>query len=186
MFYQDEIKYGGKYPIKVVVPGGYLNVLLAEDVPVTKLEALKFFAWHRCARKMDLWGKDIDYQLYFHQFTEDATFIGESLLIHDLLDAMLWNSIEAGASVFRIDVYDEGERLKLVVSDNGRGLHPEIERRVLRTDCTQKSDASGFTLRWAALNVQKIDAEVTYLGKGLNGVGASFSITFLKQMLEGN
>lgn len=152
---------------------------------ITKLEALNFFATHRCARKMDLWGKEIDYQLYFHD-TEGATFVGESLLIYDLLDKMLQNSIEAGASIFRIDVYDEGERLKLVVSDNGHGLHPEIERRVLHTDYTQKSDASGFTLRWAALNVQKIDAKVAYLGRGLDGVGASFSITFLKQMPEGN
>lgn len=185
MFYQQPpIQYTGT-PLKAIVAHGMIWPELADDVPVTDLEVQYFLAKIRCWSLMDMKPKGADFHIDFHG-TEGTTFIGESSLIYTLLSAMLSNSMDAGATLFKIDVHDDGNRLRFIISDNGHGLDALTKRLVLRESCTQKAMASGLSLLHAALNVKKIAGEVTYLGKGLDGVGASFSVSFLKQMPQGD
>ena len=182
MHFVSSIKYAGRFPVKVDRGGGwYLNTFIADDVPVTNIEALRFLGFYRAEWQLSSHLGDVDIKLNFHG-TERATFIGEQVLIMDLLDEMVKNSIDAGATVIQIEVVDEGERLKFVISDDGKGIPASMAELVLRTDFTTKATSTGFALYYAALRIKKICGEVEYLGAGIDDKGASFAMSFLKEM----
>ncbi len=49
--------------------------------------------------------------------------------IRGILDELINNAFEAGATSVRSDIEDEGNRFIVRVRDNGRGMSPEIRER---------------------------------------------------------
>jgi C4-dicarboxylate-specific signal transduction histidine kinase len=97
---------------------------------------------------------------------------------------MLVNSFDAMASVFRIDVSKCGEKMVLVVSDDGKGIppHQEVHEGLFGFGNTTRSDGLGCALALGRAQLQKIASEIRYKGVGVDGKGASFELLFLKRM----
>ncbi|MDA8596902.1 hypothetical protein N9L26_01050 [Candidatus Pacebacteria bacterium] len=159
----------------------YLNQRLAEDVPVTELrlkEVIMDFLYSvyngplRDAIRIQLSGG----------VSEDLTFLGERVLILDLLMHMLQNSKEAGASIFDLTVEHDEQELRLVVCDDGSGIDTSHLVDGVPAGYTKKALGWGWSLHDAAINITKIGASALYNGAGIDGGGARFVISFLRRM----
>ncbi len=183
MQYLEKIEYTGD-PSKVIMPGGfYLWTLIAPDIPVTDLKVWEFFGSYRFYNPGSRHGLP-RIELKFNEITEHTTFIGESVIIYNLLDEMRLNSSDAKATVFRIEVFDTGERILVVVSDDGEGIkHQEVKDKLFNTDVSTRPSGAGLAL-WlnGRPQLQKMGAEINYKGTGIDGKGASFEMSFLKKM----
>ncbi len=182
MQYMDTIKYIGS-PVKAVMPDGhYLWTLINEDIPVTSLEVFRFLGIYRYENPSD-GNRSPRIQIKLN-VEKEATFIGESVIIYNLLDEMRENSLDAKATVFRIEVSDAGERISMVVSDDGKGIqHQEVKDKLFNTMISTKPAKAGLALWFNGRpQLQKMGADIKYKGVGIDGKGASFELTFLKRI----
>lgn len=180
MFYQENIEYTGD-PVKAVCGNRFIWTEIANDIPVTRLQAGIFLAKFRFFYKPDTYTANIDIVLTYNSKFE-STFIGESVILYELLGLMFKNSIEAGASIFSIEVLEKDSSLVFKISDDGSGVHPESEHKLFKEGVTTKAKAAGFSLLHIVNQVRKIGGTVTYAGEGINKKGASFEISLLKDM----
>lgn len=184
MHFVPQITYPADGTNIVLGEGHYLNQHVAEDVPVTKLQLKKvimnfLYSVHNGPLK-DAIRINLPPDTY-----EELVFIGELVLILDLLIEMLQNSKEADASVFDITVEHDEQELRLVVRDDGSGIDTRHLIDGVPAGYTKKTLGWGWSLHEAAMNIAKIGASVLYHGEGIDGTGAKFVITFLRQMPEG-
>jgi hypothetical protein len=189
MYYMEQMLYAGEPP-KVVLPGGvYLNTPVAEDVPVTHLMMATLLGQFR------LIVRETQHQDAFRgkcalKFVPNGLqtekIIGEQVIIFDSLWAMFCNSSDAGATKFVMEVTADDKNMTLLISDDGDGLHPEIEVFIFKRTGTSKGNGYGVGLFLALHCLKKIGATLTYEGKanlpGAEKPGAKFKITFLKEM----
>jgi hypothetical protein len=183
MHYLSKITYIGD-PAKVVMPDGlYLDTLVASDIPVTDLNVFEFFGNYKFCNPGSRHGLP-RIELEFDEVTGRATFIGESVIIYNLLDEMRTNSYDAKAKLFRIEVIDTGERVRVVVSDDGEGLSSDrqVRERLFQFGNSTRPDGLGCALALGKTQLQKIAADMKYKGIGIDGKGASFEMSFLKKM----
>jgi hypothetical protein len=183
MQYLDKIDYIGD-PVKAVMPGGYyLNTLVASDIPVTDLKVWEFFGYYKFYNPGSRHRFPL-IELKFNGVTEQETFIGESIIIYNLLDEMRANSKDAKATLFRIEVSDCGENLTVVISDDGEGVssHQEACGGLFGFGNTTRSNGLGCALAVGKVQLQKIAGDIKYKGAGIGGKGASFEMSFLKKM----
>lgn len=185
MFYQDVIEYAGN-PVKAVIPGGYLNTIIANDVPVTHQMVAEVLGLFRMMIGEDRFLRSRLTMKFKTNNLTTSRFIGEQCIIFDILATMFDNSIDAEASVFHIEITQTDERIIITVSDDGEGLPSSMDGKFLEPGVSTKSDGLGCNLFYSRVMMQKIGGNFAYKGKGLDGKGASFELTFLKEMPPAN
>ena len=183
MQYFDKIKYIGDHPKVILLDGLHLNTLVASDIPVTDLKVWEFFGNYKFCNPGRRHGLP-RIELKFEEITKQTTFIGESVIIYNLLDEMRANSQDARATVFRIEVSECDEQLSVVISDDGEGMSPNQEVRdgLFGFGNTTRSNGLGCALALGKVQLQKIAGDIKYKGVGIDGKGASFEMSFLKKM----
>lgn len=183
MQHLNKIEYIGD-PVKAVMPDGcYLWTLIASDIPVTDLKVWEFFGNYKFCNPGSRHGLP-RIELKFNEITEQTTFIGESVIIYNLLDEMRVNSSDAKATVFRIEVFDTGERISVVVSDDGEGIpHQEVRDKLFKTAVSTRPSGAGLALCFNGKpQLKKMAGDIKYKGVGIDDKGASFEMSFLKKM----
>lgn len=189
MYYMQQMTYAGEPP-KVVIPGGgYLNTLVAANIPVTYLMVARLLG------EFALIVRETQYQdafrdkcalKYVLNGLQTEKMIGEQVIIFDSLWAMFCNSSDAGATKFLIEVTCSDDNLTLIVTDDGKGVHSMMEELLFQPAKTSKEAGMGMDLFLAKGNFQKIGATLTYEGKAnmsdTEKPGAKFKISFLKEM----
>ena len=128
----------------------------------------------------------LDYQLTVQGDLSEAWM--PKLLLQPLAENALYHGIKAkrGGGQIRIDVCREGDRLGFTVSDNGRGMTPEVleaVRAMLRTERTRDlavpdTESSGFGLRNVDLRIRLFyrQEEGLTLRSDAGGTAVSFSV----------
>lgn len=180
--YLDKIEYIGD-PVKAIMPdGGYLWTLIANDIPVTSLEVFRFLGIYRFENPNN--GHRSPRIQFKLNVEKESTFIGESVIIYNLLDEMRINSSDANATVFKIEVSDAGERISMVVSDDGEGIQrQEVKDNLFNASVSTRPAGAGLALWFNGRpQLQKMGADIKYKGVGIDGKGASFELTFLKRI----
>lgn len=186
MFYQEVIEYGGE-PVKAILPDGvYCLTTIANDVPVTHQMVAEVLGLFRMIVGEDRSRRNCMTMKFKTNDLNTTQFIGEQLIIFDILGTMFDNSNDAEASVFHIETTQTDERIVITVSDDGKGIPPSVEEKVLRSVVTTKSNGLACNLFLASKMMQKIGGTLAYKGKGLDGKGACFELTFLKEMPSAN
>jgi sensor histidine kinase regulating citrate/malate metabolism len=182
MRYFEKIEYAGD-PVKAVMPdGSYIWTLAASDIPVTALNAFLFFGYYKFCNPGSRHGlPKIELELDVPQGT---TFIGETVIIYNLLDEMRVNSKQANAAVFKIKISDSDERVLITISDDGEGINnQEVIKSLFIANVTTRPSNAGLALLFNGKpQLGKMGADINYTGVGVDGKGASFEMSFLKKM----
>lgn len=181
MFYVDKINYGGE-PLKAMIETEtgveYYYTLIYPDPPVTHLmvaEALEIAT----AALRRIFQVDVTVDV---NNLHTNTFIGEKLIFCDLVECLFRNSVEAQAHTFNVNVSEDSEHVSFSFSDDGDGIGPTIAKHILKIPITTKDNGLASSLFVGWYRARKIGAELTYTGKGIDGKGASFRLTCLKEM----
>ena len=120
MQFFEKIEYIGNPP-KAIMPNGlYCWTLIDCNVPVTNLHVGEFFGTYLFLNPSQKYG--LPRIMLDINDTKDATFIGEGVIIYNLLDVMRVNSFDAGDYTFKIKAADYGERICVIISDDGKGI----------------------------------------------------------------
>ena len=112
------------------------------------------------------------------EYIKKVSILDLSLILDDLIS----NSEKAEASKIRIEFIGKSEdfNLKLIFSDNGRGLTKEFidnSEKIFELGIT-RTDGSGIGLNSVRNALGKMKANIKFIGNGLHLKGASFQITF--------
>lgn len=184
MYYQEKISYAGE-PLKAIVGDGvYVYTPFADDVPVTRIQIAELLGAFSFGFKLDRWARESGIRLAFRspRPLPGISIIGEQVIILETWGILLENSIEARAKRFEFEIRETDEHICLIVSDDGEGVHPSVEGKILVEMATTKNDGFGWSLLLASRQLPKIGAGLEYRGAGLDGRGASFALTFLREM----
>lgn len=182
MFFLSEIKHEGEPP-KVLLPdGSYCLTTVAHDVPVTYLIVAMILGKFRMTiGENHFLRNSLQMEFKANGFNE-ARFIGEEIIFFTVLGEMFGNSTDAGSSVFQIEVTETENKVIFTISDDGDGVPESIKEGFLFDVFTSKSNGLGCGLFLARNMMQKIGGDLSYKGKGIDGKGACFEMSFLKEM----
>jgi C4-dicarboxylate-specific signal transduction histidine kinase len=85
-----------------------------------------------------------------------------------------------------VEVLEDNSHVLFVVTDDGDGISPSIERQFMKEPVTTKGDGLALSMFLAVGTMEKIGAKLSYEGKArmpdTNKPGARFKISFLKDM----
>jgi C4-dicarboxylate-specific signal transduction histidine kinase len=109
-------------------------------------------------------------------------FIGEEIIFLTILGEMFGNSKDAGSTIFKIEVAETDNRIVFSVSDDGSGIPESLQRKIIHDVHTSRSNGLGVGLFLGHKMIQKIGGTISYKGKGVDGKGACFEISFFKEM----
>jgi len=101
------------------------------------------------------------------------------LEISIILDNLIDNAKKAKAKTVQIDVAYTKTVLKLLVSDDGNGIDPEIEKHIFELGISS-TKGSGIGLYTVTQLLKEMDASIKVLPKGSILKGATFEIQFRK------
>ena len=99
--------------------------------------------------------------------------------IWHILNNLMTNAIEAlkdeteKSRQIEIDLQEENNKIKVVISDNGTGIAPENLTAIFHAHHTSKKEGSGLGLHSSAIMAKEIKATLNVVSQG-PGLGASF------------
>jgi two-component system sensor histidine kinase AtoS len=102
--------------------------------------------------------------------------------ITQMLDNLVKNSVDAGADQIIISLSSKNEMITLAVSDNGKGIPPDLNSKIFTPFFTTKSEGTGFGLSLCMEIVAKHQGEISV--ESIPGKNTVFTILFNKQLLE--
>jgi signal transduction histidine kinase len=125
----------------------------------------------------DIAHSDIEIVFNKHKTSYNALF--SVLEISVILDNLIDNAKKARAKTVRIDVADSKASIKLLVSDDGNGVDPEIEKHIFELGISS-TKGSGIGLYTVSQLLREMGASIKILPKGAVLKGATFEIQFKK------
>lgn len=109
---------------------------------------------------------------------EGRTTVQASAGLPEVLDSLLTNAVEAGATVIEIGSREDEDRIVLLIRDNGSGIKKENLPKVFEPYFTTKPERAGLRL-YASYHIVKFFGGVM-ICESTEGSGAEFKIFFPK------
>ena len=100
-----------------------------------------------------------------------------------ILDNLISNSAKAGADLLTVLFEREGERLKILVGDNGDGIPEENREIVFARGFSSRRKGSGLGLHYVKTMVESSGGSISFVGNGVQdmGTGACFEIVVVNK-----
>lgn len=102
--------------------------------------------------------------------------------ITQMLDNLVKNSVDAGASYVHISLFREVNRIRLSIRDNGAGIPADLTEKIFTPFFTTKSEGSGFGLSLCQEIIGKHRGDLSV--ESVAGEFTEFTIKFNIQLLE--
>ena len=83
---------------------------------------------------------------------------------------------EGGERLIRITSCQVDKAIRIQISDNGNGFEEDDMHKIFAHGYTTKKGGNGFGLHFAAIAAKELNGTIE-AGPGINGTGASFTVT---------
>ncbi len=117
---------------------------------------------------------------FMYEIDEAIVFNSYWIIINTILQNLIENSIkysrQGADSYIKIGVSKEGERIKIVVEDNGQGIHESLQGKIFEMffRANESSNGSGLGLYILKRAVERLGGEIVFKSKP--GEGTIFTV----------
>jgi two-component system, NtrC family, sensor kinase len=135
--------------------------------------------------------RGINYNIKFHNFSDDdqiTVMLNPTWLAQILFNLIinssqaLKNDLQNVNKLFKIDVFNESQKIKLNISDNGPGINPEILNLIFNPFFTTKKSGTGLGLSISKNLASRMGAELNC--DNLSPRGVCFTLIFKRNNNE--
>ncbi len=157
--------------------GTFTNPLVGGNIPVTKISATWILEVIPVVKSQGARATVVNHECF------GMHFMGEYTILKEVFDGLVRNCLDANSLEISFCWDSTPEKLELYIADDGEGVNSEMKKTLFEYGMTNKAYGLGcFLAQVKGGYLPKIGADISYVGTGIGGKGATFKLTFLREM----